>query len=1342
MSVRHRFVAWFTASYFAALAVLPSSLSAGELIKSVFKGPSVTTKEPCVERLAQEIDWLERHIDQYGSVVAKQPDVWGQARLTKHRDELEKQLFAQLNQFHVYLNGTLNRADQAFLANAFSLSASLNGAPPPTPVQSTTMTGTPSQTIIQKFEAGHFATHADGDIGLEPVVALDQLNRYINHLHELRRINEGDDTADSPGYSLNLVRIPVSVLPGRATNEGYGAEITITATPYLNDALLPITFRSLVINDLVDQLALPITKIADVQLWEQIEKAKEAKKRVAEINSQIAVLKSQLDPLEADLQAQDKQLAEARSTALEKFPKAASSLPPAPRPADAPLSQRGFSYSEPTPVAVAFSEGFGKSLSDAERKMKEYTQLETLYKEYDKTLEDRKEFEQKKLIQSQLKEELDRLNNELKGLTTGVVPPPAIGPASRTRTAQNPIPPSQIEPVFGQDELLAVAKCFYDGYTGRDVRWNDEPKKIVHLPDVQRFLQSEIAAAYELLSRPENSEMWHVLQTGTAGLRPECGFIHEIRHADKELLKARREQLIRDLRRNCHRGEISTGGVECIEALVWAVLVESALLDAHLKGDMKSIAQLRGCGCMEADHLQFYMPDPQPQERQAFQEYVRCRWPIHVFALDPVTQDQNIGDAATIRRELQLAVSLAFVGGKMSASNFTKFTRQFEAQFETIALNRTVVGFSHGDDTFGWRFYPRFQTPPTKGNIAAFHETLWGKHKDCDLLNRKIEPGMRECVAVVIMPSFVPYVTFDVRSNWFRLNHHHGLLPSRDQAEPSMTDTMKLSRAVQSMHHTAACIRDANCYRGADVHLLMNRVHQLDRELPLQTMTAQVPIENTLGGFEMFSNGVTDLAPDLYGWYGGPGVFESPNTSATCAPPAGTPPNGIGDVAVQPPPCVCPSATQGTTLFLVGDHFSVHDTKVIAGDQCISDVTLLSRQIMRVTLPQKLKPNKLDGVEYVDVHVATPYGVTSHLHIPYIREEKPAAVASATWKWIGATEFEACVNHDSCRNSTICTPASPGVEKLRAVLSDRTLELPSDGILAASLTLIPVDATGKQLSDGKVLSSPLVFSVDSHEQGSFTNLRDADWNEAIARVLDNQPTAAAIVVRALAGLPRPNKTFDKELIIKVRLTQGPCTGPGAPAPAPHVPATPQKAATMPWMQATPAALTQPNDIRPVLDDALPAEALTQPIAIDQPPLNSTMPTELPVTAGVRQFFPTTVVDLPQSPGTVTTIMQGIPVTGQPVPVPVLVPALPAPVQPVTPAPQRHPCPCKSLRFAVPGCESSEAFPGDDLSAAPPLRNLRRMLGWEPSHRGGEPQFLDPQLLPAAFIQPLPKVHSN
>jgi hypothetical protein len=1329
VSVRHRFVAWFTVSYFAALAVLPSSLSAGELIKSVFKGPSVTTKEPCVERLAQEIDWLERHIDQYGSVVAKQPDVWGQARLTKHRDELEKQLFAQLNQFHVYLNGTLNRADQAFLANAFSLSASLTGAAPPPPVEAKTMVGnTPSGPIIQQFNSGHFLTQGDGEIALEPVVALDQLNRYINHLHELRRINEGDDTADSPGYSLNLVRLPVSVLPGRATNEGYGAEITITATPYLNDGLLPVTFRSLVINDLVDQLALPITKIADDKLW-----AEDEDNRVKLKNQEAKLCKAQ----------------EARAVAERTAQQSAETAKKAdPTITDEDVIKKTAEFSEKyqqyqkvlTWIPADPVQSFVQSqANDVDRAI---ASAATARIEVNKRDDEIRRLEQESI--PELEAGIIALEKQI-----SIV----VGPSSRTRNAQNPVSPTALVAVFGDEELLSIARSFGTGYEKRDVRWNDEPKQIVHLPDVQRFLQSELQAAYQCLARLDYQPIWDELPSGYGHATDIGGIVTALRRADRCQLEAIRNQFVANFRRlgqgiatetiTCTTNTVAPS---CLEALAWAILVESALLDAHLKGDMTSVAQLRGCGCGENCHLRFFMPDPGVEECQAFQEYVRCRWPIHVFALDPVTQDQNIGDAATIRREMQLAVSLAFVGGKMSASNFTKFTRQFEAQFETIALNRTVVGFSHGDDTFGWRFYPRFQTPPTKGNLAAFHETLWGKHKDCDLLNRKIEPGMRECVAVVIMPSFVPYVTFDVRSNWFRLNHHHGLLPSRDQAEPSMTDTMKLSRAVQQMHHTAACIRDANCYRGADVHLLMNRVHQLDRELPLQTMTAQVPIENTLGGFEMFSNGVTDLAPDLYGWYGGPGVFESPNTSAKCAPPAGTPINGLGAVAVQPAPCVCPSETTGTTLFLVGDHFSVHDTKVIAGDQCISDVTLLSRQIMRVTLPQKLKPNKLDGVEYVDVHVATPYGVTSHLHIPYIREEKPAAAASATWKWIGATEFEACVNHDSCRNSTICTPASPGVDKLRAVLSDRTLELPADGILAASLTLIPVDSTGKQLSDGKVLSSPLVFSVDSHEQGSFTNLKDADWNEAIARVLDNQPTATAIVVRALAGLPRPNKTFDKEIIIKVKLTQGPCTGPGAPPPAPHVPATPQKAAAMPWMQATPAALAQPNDVGPVLDDAVPAEALTQPIAIDQPPLNSTRPTELPVISGVRQFFPTTVVGLPQSSDAATTTiitgLPGIPVTGQPVPVPVLVPALPAPAQPVTPAPQRHPCPCKSLRFAVPGCESSEAFPGDDLSAAPPLRNLRRMLGWEPSHRGGEPRFLDPELLPAAYMQPLPQVHSN
>src|SRR5262245_16143965 len=49
-------------------------------------------QKPTVHALAADLDKLEKHIEKYGSVVAKQPDVWGQARLTKYREEFEQQM--------------------------------------------------------------------------------------------------------------------------------------------------------------------------------------------------------------------------------------------------------------------------------------------------------------------------------------------------------------------------------------------------------------------------------------------------------------------------------------------------------------------------------------------------------------------------------------------------------------------------------------------------------------------------------------------------------------------------------------------------------------------------------------------------------------------------------------------------------------------------------------------------------------------------------------------------------------------------------------------------------------------------------------------------------------------------------------------------------------------------------------------------------------------------------------------------------------------------------------------------------------------------------------------------
>ena len=66
----------------------------------------------------------------------------------------------------------------------------------------------------------------------------------------------------------------------------------------------------------------------------------------------------------------------------------------------------------------------------------------------------------------------------------------------------------------------------------------------------------------------------------------------------------------------------------------------------------------------------------------------------------------------------------------------------------------------------------------------------------------------------------------------------------------------------------------------------------------------------------------------------------------------------------------------------MGDNFSVHDTKVIAGGVCIPHTRLISREIMRVTIPSCVNTVKIDGEDYVAVYAATPYGVTNHLHVP------------------------------------------------------------------------------------------------------------------------------------------------------------------------------------------------------------------------------------------------------------------------------------------------------------------------------------------------------------------------
>ena len=999
---------------------------AGEMVSKLWRGLSrtsshqlarapATAKDGCMERLAGEIDWLEKYIDSYGSIVAKHPDVWGQSRLTRHRVEYEKQLAAELGNFKDLNNGSLRRSDQSFLGMALALQAASRGQSIPG-----TGTGSPAASAISMISTGTdavpftrsapfagsgtapFASFGLADanaINLEPTVQLDHLGNYVKHLQELRRINEGDDNGDSPGYSLNLVRIPVSILPGQYTQRGHGAEITVTADLVLGDDLLPITFRSLVINDLVDTIAPPLTFATNDPAtrraaWQAVNRraleertarreealavaqaeyaaaeaaANEAQERLAQLEKERDGEQQVIDGASANLTTAAitqlrSLLADDQKKVIETAIRSiasgiglsatterpANAEPPATteppaitdrdittaaarladeiiRPTPTTTQARVTAKTEPlvrakqavatenstlveeAKTATAKMLGIERQISDVMA-----DDADGRLAEKQKALTDAKALQQSaRLTVESLSAALATVRTKLASVSTTVVP------ASLSRRSRLPIPPSQLADVGGVQQASVLITEIYEALHAHPAN-----RPCIDYNDVRGLLGEELQAAYDLLQQPAVRDVWDTL--------PAWNLAELVRGRRANELEQRRCEFLTRLggesgapadqsptnpccnTPRCHALCRSITGV-----LAWSILVESALLNERLIEDMREAASSQGRITPPGGQWAgpFYGPDPSLPARAAFNDYVRLRWPVRIFALDPVVQEQNIEDMYSKQRELQITMALATAGGRLNSQAASRYARRLETDMATIALNKTAVAFSHGSDTFGWRFYPRFQSPPTRNNIAAFADTLVGSNSQKrDLADRRLEPGIRECTAIIVMPSFVPFINFDVRTNWFSLTNPKA-------TDQSMRQTLQLSRSIKSMQMSAAqCAECAGAYRDGEVARLLRRVEQLDRELPLQSMLTQIPYENTSGGFELFTTGITDLAPELVGWYGAPGI--DPDNE--------------------------------TTLFLVGKGFSTLDNQVVAGGQ-FAAVELLSRQVMRVTIPAGAK---------------------------------------------------------------------------------------------------------------------------------------------------------------------------------------------------------------------------------------------------------------------------------------------------------------------------------------------------------------------------------------------------
>jgi hypothetical protein len=364
-----------------------------------------------------------------------------------------------------------------------------------------------------------------------------------------------------------------------------------------------------------------------------------------------------------------------------------------------------------------------------------------------------------------------------------------------------------------------------------------------------------------------------------------------------------------------------------------------------------------------------------------------------------------------------------------------------------------------------------------------------------------------------------------------------------------MHEAMKLSRTYQGVCNQLPCVRDSGSYRAGDVGRLARVIDQLDRKLPLQSMLVQIPFENELGGFEIFSTGVSDLGPELRGWFGEPGIFV--NSKFTC--PSGTD-TGVDLAGANQ----CQNTCTGTTLFLVGNHFSVHDTKVIAGGKCVP-FDLISRQIMRVVIPPNVQTFKNENKEeMVDVHAATPYGVTSHLLIPAISPAEEPKKPTSGWNWSDLPSLEATVCFGNCQSRFCLSDAN---KPITIAAADKKAMVPPNAKLTMRLSAVDAKDTARVLGD--IAKIPVTLKGGTAE---------VPWSDLKAKMTDVvnagnglkqtdnavKVVGAAILEFDVQGTnlpPMPSVKLDDPLVITLKSPTDckDCGSSSTPAPATPAP---------------------------------------------------------------------------------------------------------------------------------------------------------------------------------------------
>ena len=1081
-----------------------------------------------LEDVARSIDCLEDKVLDDGTVVLKKPDVYGQSRMTLYRKNFETQMYGAIGKFNAVVSARLYRSDQAALSSQTSVAAGLASAnskaktttatttnvvtPPPVLPAATaggiTPDGLAANSIVRPGTiAGELGTtpfsfngslnpSSAGSVGLEPTVYLDELKDYQDHLNEIRRTNMGDDTADSAGYGLYLLRMPVSIQPGECTRKGHGAILTATVRHDFGPDFLPTTFRNLVVNDLVDQLT-PI-------IYEMI--------RSNTLKSLPKDIKSPLD-------------AEERYVAVIREAKECTDLD---------LYAIFLTQEQINPLVAMFCKPLLKDSTPGG----------------------------KTAIQ-QIEESLKPVTDLIHRMTT------IYGAMTRLNDRPFPIPGTEFDNVFLEQNLVMLAM------TAQQASQTATPRS----PDVRNFLRREIEAAYDIISQSygSNDPDSHQIVEGfekaveNIGLHIRTREYRALFDDYRELAGVLPGQLRYykgETRDDVYVRDPNTSLIDPLTILCYSIAVEAGLLDQQLRVDMKRVFGKDGGDCSEIDLMRFYRPQPEPAAVAKFEEYVRRRWPLITFALDPQVDQQNIDDVNSTSRDLQIALAFAFSSGQINFQQLLQYQRKVVVDAEAVALNRTVTSFSHGDDTFGYRFTPRFQNaPPEKTNFGVIANTLikGGQGRDYRVKNSQLEAGQRELNAVIIMPSFLQGIQMDVTGNWFPLH-------DPDQMMTPTPRMIEQGRKVVELREALNCIHDHKIYRKGDIQRLTTRVNQLEAMLPMQTQEIPLPYENTLGGFQLFQQGVTSLVPQLDAFEGVDAIQEgqevdlvlygkhfsiqethiiaggkymalepldpgsSPPQAASAAPAASTPaastpaastPASAAPAASTPaastpaastPASAAPAASTPASAAPAASTPASAAAAATNGSSSGS-VEVISRQVMRVHIPSGLVSTPVTDADgktnpYIELYVATPNGISNRLLIPFAPKAaaaKPAALGYTLGVDAATVGFIGSIVKDTAGNVYFATDFA--FDPTTSDQKPLTMTVESDLGLAPKSILVDFQATFDGASAPVHFKLPVTVPFDPVAKTYTIPL------SCLADALKNNRAAFAQIIRDLAKNP-------------------------------------------------------------------------------------------------------------------------------------------------------------------------------------------------------------------------------